>query len=128
MPKTIALLLIAVAMGAGSVAHAAESAPPKEDLMRAADPAFTETFHGMYVTTWGEGAIPAKYKELTGASISVVERCEPCLRFHLRNAKAAGANAKEMVEALRIGLLTGGSITLPVVRTGYDEMKALKMM
>lgn len=93
--------------------------------MHKADPAFTENFHDMYSITWGEGAIPKKYKELTGASISVVERCEPCLRFHLRNAKGAGASAKEMVEALRIGLLTGGSITLPVVRTGYEEIKAL---
>lgn len=125
MTKNISLLLLVAALGAGTVAYAAETPSTKEDLMRKADPAFTEDFHNMYVTTWGEGAIPKKYKELTGASISVVERCESCLRFHLRNAKGAGATAKEMTEALRIGLLTGGSITLPTVRTGYEEIKAL---
>ncbi len=122
MTKTIPLLLLLASFGAAPASHAAKTPPPKEDLMHKADPSFTESFHDMYVTTWGEGSIPKKYKELTGASISVVERCEPCLRFHLRNAKAAGASAKEMVEALRIGWLTGGSITLPTVRTGYEEI------
>jgi|SRR5690242_5057319 len=124
MTKTIPLLLLLVSLGAATAARAADTPPQKEDLMRKADPAFTEDFHNMYLTTWGDGAIPKKYKELTGASISVVERCEPCLRFHLRNAKGAGATPKEMVEALRIGLLTGGSITLPTVRTGYEEIMA----
>lgn len=124
MAKTIPLLLLLASFGAAPAAFAANTPPQKEDLMRKADPAFTEDFHNMYQTTWGEGAIPKKYKELTGASISVVERCEPCLRFHLRNAKGAGATPKEMVDALRIGLLTGGSITLPTVRTGYEEIMA----
>ena len=124
MTKTIPLLLLLASFGAAPSVFAANTPPQKEDLMRKADPAFTEDFHAMHQTTWGEGAIPKKYKELTGASISVVERCESCLRFHLRNAKGAGATAKEMVEALRIGLLTGGSITLPTVRTGYEEIMA----
>lgn len=125
MTKTILLLLLVAASAAQTVAYAAETPSTKEDLMRKADPAFTEGFHNMYATTWGEGAIPKKYKELTGVSISVVERCESCLRFHLRNAKEAGASAKEMGEALRIGLLTGGSITLPIMRSGYEEIKGL---
>jgi len=125
MTKIIVLLLLVAASAAQTVAYATETPSTKEDLMRRADPAFAEGFHNMYVTTWGEGAIPKKYKELTGVSISVVERCEPCLRFHLRNAKEAGASAKEMGEALRIGLLTGGSITLPIMRSGYEEIKGL---
>lgn len=125
MTRTIPLLLLVAALAVDTVAYAVEAPSKKEDLMRKADPAFTEGFHNMYLTTWGEGAIPKRYKELTGVSISVVERCESCLRFHLRNAKDAGANAKEMAEALRIGLLTGGSITLPVMRSGYEEIKEL---
>ncbi|MCG2585612.1 carboxymuconolactone decarboxylase family protein [Massilia sp. TS11] len=124
MPKFLPVLLLLASVVVGPAAMAADPPPQKEDPMRKVDPSFTEDFHKMYVTTWGEGAIPKKYKELTGASISVVERCEPCLRFHLRNAKSAGASVKEMMEALRIGLLTGGSITLPTVRTGYEEILA----
>lgn len=125
MTKAVPLLLLVAALGANAIAYAGETLSAKEDLMRKADPAFTEDFHNMYATTWGEGAIPKRYKELTGVSISVVERCEPCLRFHLHNAKDAGATAKEMAEALRIGLLTGGSITLPIMRSGYEEIKGL---
>ncbi|GAB3411884.1 carboxymuconolactone decarboxylase family protein [Massilia agilis] len=118
--------VILAALCAGVAAQAADKAPAqKEDLMGTNDPAFTAQFRDMYATTWGEGAIPKKYKELSGVSISVVERCETCLRFHVRNAKNAGASGKEVIEALRIGLLTGGSITLPTVRVGYDELKAL---
>lgn len=122
MTKPLALLTLFASFGAAPAAYAAETPPQKEDLMRKANPGFTED---IYVTTWGEGEIPKRYKELTAPPISMVERCEPCLRFHLHNAKGAGATAKEMVEALRIGLLTGSSITLPTVRTGYEEIAAL---
>lgn len=126
MPSIRNTLVLLAALCVGAAAHAADKAPtPTEDLMGANDAAFTTQFRDMYATTWGEGAIPKKYKELSGVSISVVERCETCLRFHVRNAKKAGASGKEVIEALRIGLLTGGSITLPTVRAGYDELKAL---
>ncbi|MCP1375788.1 hypothetical protein [Dyella lutea] len=52
MTRTVALLMLFASFGAAS---AAETPPQKEDLMRKADPGFTEDTHNIYVTTWGEG-------------------------------------------------------------------------
>ena len=105
----------------------AASAPP-EDLLAKNDAEFAAGFERLYSQTWGEGAIPAKYKELSGVSLSVVTRCEPCLSYHIKMATEAGANAKEVVEAMRIGLLSGGSVTIPTVRSGYRALQDLGLV
>ena len=43
-------------------------------------------------------------------------------------AVKAGATAKEAIEAKRIGLLSGGSITIPTIRTGYKLLHDLKLI
>ncbi|TMG91449.1 MAG: carboxymuconolactone decarboxylase family protein, partial [Betaproteobacteria bacterium] len=30
--------------------------------------------------------MPAKYKELTGVPLSIANRCDPCLAYHIRMA------------------------------------------
>jgi len=42
-----------------------------EDLLSKNDAEFVAGFERLYGQTWGEGAIPAKYKELSGVSLSV---------------------------------------------------------
>src|SRR2546422_8402330 len=56
----------------------------KVDPIEANDPEFSGNFDSLYQKTWGPGAIPEKYKQLTGVSISVMERCETCLGWHLK--------------------------------------------
>src|SRR5439155_22036528 len=83
-----------------------EPASPDVDLLDANDADFAAGFDKLYTQTWGEGAIPAKYKELTGIALSVVIRCEPCLSYHIKRALAAKATKAEFVEAIRIGILS----------------------
>jgi AhpD family alkylhydroperoxidase len=91
------------------------------------DPTFVAEFDTLYAKTWGDGVIPEKYKQLSGVSISVVQRCDPCLAWHAREAARLGATHAELVEALRLGLLTGGSITIPTVRKAYELIDTLKL-
>ncbi len=65
---------------------------------------------------YADGAIPKKYKELTGLSISVLTRCEECILYHLQGCLDSGANKKEIMEAIKIGVIGGGSITYPSAR------------
>jgi AhpD family alkylhydroperoxidase len=102
--------------------------PAPEDLLATNDAEFVAGFDKLYAQTWGEGAIPQKYKELSGVTLSVVTRCEACLTFHLRMAAKAGATGKEAIEAMRIGLLSGGSITIPTVRVGYKTLLELGLI
>jgi AhpD family alkylhydroperoxidase len=106
-----------------------QSATPagKVDPIEANDPEFSGSFDSLYQKTWGAGAIPETYKQLTGVSISVMERCETCLGWHLKQAVRLGANKGELIETIRLGLLTGGSITIPTVRKAYELFGDLKV-
>ena len=102
--------------------------PVPEDLLSKNDAEFVAGFDRLYAQTWGDGAIPQKYKELTGVTLSVVTRCEGCLTYHVRMAAKAGATGKEAIEAMRIGLLSGGSVTIPTIRIGYKALLELGLI
>lgn len=79
-------------------------------------------------TVYAEGAIPKKYKELTGLSISVLTRCEECILYHIQECITAGACASEIIEAIKIGVIGGGSITYPSARFAFMTLKELNMI
>ena len=66
----------------------------------------------------------AEYKELTGVPLSIANRCDPCLAYHIRMALAAGATRQEFVESIRLAILSTGSITIPTTRYGYGLLRA----
>ncbi len=73
-----------------------------------------------------DGALSAKTKELMGLVASLVLRCEECINYHLINCYENGITDKELAEALTVGLIAGGSITIPYLRRAYaiwDELK-----
>src|SRR6266498_2461936 len=108
--------------------EAAQTGSPEVDLLQANDAEFAAGFDRLYDQTWGEGAIPAKYKELTGVALSVVIRCEPCLAYHIKRALATKATKAELVEAIRIGILSAGSATIPTARHGYRVLRELGVL
>jgi len=98
------------------------------DLLDANDADFVAGFDRLYSQTWGDGAIPAKYKELTGVTLSVVIRCEPCLAYHIKMALAEKATKPEFIDAIRIGILSAGSATIPTARYGYRVLRELGVL
>jgi AhpD family alkylhydroperoxidase len=73
-----------------------------------------------------EGALPAKTKEMLGLMASFVMRCDDCINYHLDKCFQLGVTDTEMEELLAIGVLVGGSITIPHLRRAlevWDEMK-----
>jgi len=63
-----------------------------------------------------DGALPRKAKELIGLAASTVLRCNDCISYHVGEALERGATKEEIVEALTIALVVGGSITIPHLR------------
>lgn len=43
-----------------------------------------------------------KTKELIGVAVSVVAKCQPCLEYHVAEARKAGACDEEMNVAIRL--------------------------
>ncbi len=73
-----------------------------------------------------EGALDVKTKELLGLVASAVLRCDDCVKYHLEGSKKAGLNKEEIVEALSIATLIGGTIVIPHLRRAYEYLEALE--
>lgn len=73
-----------------------------------------------------EGALDIKTKELLGLVASAVLRCDDCIKYHLENSYKEGLTKEEVVEALSIATLVGGTIVIPHLRRAYEYWDALE--
>lgn len=71
------------------------------------------------------GALPAKVKELLGLVASAVLRCDDCITYHLQQCAQEGWKRDEVIDALNVALIVGGSITIPHVRRAFARMKEI---
>jgi AhpD family alkylhydroperoxidase len=67
-----------------------------------------------------EGALPVKTKELLGLVASLVLRCDDCVKYHLGKCHELKISKDEVLEALSIGMLVGGSIVIPHLRRAVE--------
>ena len=75
---------------------------------------------------FAEGALDKKTKELLGLVASTVLRCDDCVKYHLESSHKAGLNKEEVVEALSIATLVGGTIVIPHLRKAYEYWDELE--
>jgi AhpD family alkylhydroperoxidase len=75
---------------------------------------------------YSEGALDVKTKELLGLVASAVLRCDDCIKYHLETAYKNGVNRTEMMEAMGIATLVGGTIVIPHLRRAYEFWEALE--
>lgn len=73
-----------------------------------------------------DGALPKKTKELLGLVSSFVLRCDDCITYHLQECKKQGVTDEELDEALSVGLVIGGTITIPHLRRAIKTWLDLK--
>jgi len=66
--------------------------------------------------TYEDGALPAKTKELLGLVASAVLRCNDCIDYHLEQCVKLGHTKAEIIDALNVALVVGGSIFIPHFR------------
>ncbi|TPD69774.1 MULTISPECIES: carboxymuconolactone decarboxylase family protein [Flavobacterium] len=73
-----------------------------------------------------EGALNVKTKELLGLVASTVLRCDDCVKYHLETCYKEGITKAEMMEAMSIATLVGGTIVIPHLRRAYEFWEALE--
>lgn len=83
-------------------------------------------FFNVDANVYREGALPAKVKELLGLVASLVLRCDDCVTYHLTRCREEGVTDEELEEALAVGLVVGGSITIPHLRRAFRRWEELK--
>ncbi|RFZ83019.1 carboxymuconolactone decarboxylase family protein [Mucilaginibacter terrenus] len=82
-------------------------------------------FFALDTTSYADGALNVKTKEMLGLVASMVLRCDDCIKYHLGKCHEAGVNSEEMNEIFMIANLVGGSIVIPHYRRAveyWDEL------
>ena len=85
----------------------------------------TKRFFNLDTQIYKDGALPEKTKEMLGLVASLVLRCDDCISYHLLNCQQQGVTSEELEEILAVGLVVGGSITIPHLRRAlelWDEL------
>ncbi|WP_395046063.1 carboxymuconolactone decarboxylase family protein [Flavobacterium sp.] len=73
-----------------------------------------------------EGLLDVRTKELLGLVASAVLRCDDCIKYHLETVHKNGITKEEMMEAMSIATLVGGTIVIPHLRRAYEFWEALE--
>lgn len=68
------------------------------------------------------GALDEKTKELLGLATSMVLKCDDCVTYHIVRCIQLGVTDEELLEALNVALVVGGSITIPHIRRAVETM------
>jgi len=94
-------------------------------IVNSADNYLVKRFYNIDHNTYLEGAVPAKYKELMGLSVSAALRCDDCINYHIIQSYRVGATRAELEESLNVALVVGGSIVVPHLRRAYELLQEL---
>ncbi|HLE96548.1 MAG TPA: carboxymuconolactone decarboxylase family protein [Candidatus Thermoplasmatota archaeon] len=83
-------------------------------------------FFNLDHAAYGDGALDARTKEWMGLVGSLVLRCNDCVVYHLDQLVTKhAATREELLDGLNVGLVVGGSITIPHLRTAWDAAEQL---
>lgn len=58
------------------------------------------------------GALSVRDKELLSVALSILSKCEPCVKIHLKKAREAGLSEAEIEEAAWLAVAFGGAPTM----------------
>jgi AhpD family alkylhydroperoxidase len=83
-------------------------------------------FFNLDSNTYKDGALPAQTKELLGLVASAVLRCNDCIDYHLEQSAKTGSTKEEIIEAMNVALVVGGSIVIPHLRHAIQTIEQLE--
>lgn len=83
-------------------------------------------FFNLDTNTYKDGPVDGKTKELLGLVASAVLRCNDCIDYHLEQCAAEGWSKAEMIDALNVAMVVGGSIVIPHFRHAVETIEFLE--
>ena len=75
--------------------------------------------------TYEDGALDGRTTELLGLVASAVLRCNDCIDYHLEQCVKLGYTREQIVDALNVALVVGGSIVIPHARHAMLSLEEL---
>ena len=76
-------------------------------------------------TTYADGALNVKTKEMLGLVASMVLRCDDCIKYHLEKCKEQNCTTEEIYEVFAVANIVGGTIVIPHTRRGAEFWEEL---
>ena len=89
----------------------------------------TKRFFSLDGSVYREGELSSETKEMLGLVASTVLRCDDCIAYHIIQCKDLGVSRSQIMEALDVALIVGGSIVIPHFRRAVallDELDSLE--
>ena len=83
-------------------------------------------FFNLDTQAYKDGALTEDIKELLGLVSSAVLRCDDCIDYHLDQCARQGWSKDQLVDALNVALIVGGSIVIPHFRHAVETMEELE--
>jgi AhpD family alkylhydroperoxidase len=83
-------------------------------------------FFNLDSAAYRDGPLDGRTKELLGLVASAVLRCNDCIDYHLIQCVEAGWSDDELVDALNVALIVGGSIVIPHLRHAVETIDLLR--
>jgi AhpD family alkylhydroperoxidase len=83
-------------------------------------------FFGLDTRAYEKGALDVRTKELLGLATSTVLRCDDCILYHIIRCVEEGVTDEEIMEAMNVALVVGGSIIIPHLRRAVDRLDELR--
>jgi AhpD family alkylhydroperoxidase len=78
-----------------------------------------QQYHDFLKSANAPGALDARTKRIVAIALSVLARCEPCVKIHIKKALEMGLSQDEIDEAAWMAISFGGSPTMMF----YNEAK-----
>jgi len=69
---------------------------------------------------FSDGNLNKEIKELLGLACSLVLRCDDCVKYHLGKCYELGFKSGEVLEAMSVATLIGGTIVIPHLRKAME--------
>jgi AhpD family alkylhydroperoxidase len=83
-------------------------------------------FFNLDSNTYRDGALTGETKELLGLVASAVLRCNDCIDYHLEQCAKSGFTKDEIIDAMNVALIVGGSIVIPHMRHAVETLEYLE--
>jgi len=87
-----------------------------------------QRFFNLDTRAYQDGALSSKVKELLGLVASLVLRCDDCITYHVIRCVEEGVSDAEFFEAFNVGLVAGGSITIPHLRRAVQRLEECRTL
>lgn len=82
-------------------------------------------FFSLDTQIYRDDALTASTKEMLGLVASLVLRCDDCIKYHLIKCLENKISTEEIEEVFSVGLIVGGSITIPHIRRAFEFWEEL---